>query len=466
VQYLTFVILGDTGAARQTCATLTEEGHRVLHLDRPDDKTLRAACIQNAAGLAVLVHDDVMALRYALAAAHINDTIPIITSVFDRTIAEQLTRLLPHCDAVSPADLAAPSLAGPCVNAEWLAARARRGVISAAHLAGATPASITLRLETRPLRNKIGDKILGLLRPLDTGTRILLGGFAGLNLVLALDWLWLTLGAGHPPIASLQEAVRVVTTVGPSGSEHAASAYVLLSCLAMLMTVVFTAMFTAGVIDRLLSPRLSGIIGRRTLPRSRHVIVVGLGQVGVRLCRELQGLGVPVLAVERDKNAPNLRLVRKLNIPTVVGHGGDRGLLEELGVHRARALAAVGSDELGNLAVTVAAQGVAPSLRVVLRAGEQEAISETRSILPLGVVRDVNSISAAYVAARLVGTPVEAVVTDGTTLYLQIAGAGFVETHVMPGALCTHIVGDTARRRTEGKATKHPPHSVTASMPR
>ncbi|MFE7423732.1 potassium channel family protein [Rhodococcus sp. NPDC057529] len=456
-----FVVIGDTGAARQTCATLTGQGHRVHHLDRPDDDTLRTACTGTVAGIAVLVHDDVMALRYALAAAHIDDTIPIITSVFDRTIADQLTSLLPHCEAVSPADLAAPALAGPCVNAEWLAARARRGVVSAAYLGDTGPAALAFPVETRPLRSQFTDKLLGVLRPLDIGTRILFGGFAGLNAILVLDWLWLTL-AGHPVLVSLHEAVRVVTTVGPASADHATAAYSLFGCLAMLMAVVFTAMFTAGVVDRLLSPRLAGMIGRRTLPRSHHVIVVGLGQVGLRLCRELQALGVPVIAIERNKDAPNLRLVRQLNIPTVVGHGGDRNLLERLGIHHARALAAVGSDELGNLAVTVAAQRVAPRVRVILRAGEQEAISETRSLLPLGIVRDVNSLSAAYVVARLLGIPVDAVVTDGATPFLKIAGTGFVEMRVLTGLHCTRTGPDHPRRSIETSAA---PPATSARQP-
>jgi len=139
VQSLSFVVIGDSGVARQTCATLTEQGHAVHHLDRPDDNMLRTACTDRTAGIAVLVHDDVMALRYALVEAHIND------------IAGQLTRLLPHCEAVSPADLAAPSLAGPCVNGDWLADRARRSVVSTAQMRGDGPAAITLAVEQRPL---------------------------------------------------------------------------------------------------------------------------------------------------------------------------------------------------------------------------------------------------------------------------------------------------------------------------
>lgn len=74
------------------------------------------------------------------------------------------------------------------------------------------------------------------------------------------------------------------------------------------------------------------------------------------------------------------------------------------------ALAAVGSDELDNIAVAVAAQAVHPDLRLVLRAGEREALAETRSLFPLGITRDVTVLSATYVSARLLGISAHGIV--------------------------------------------------------
>ena len=128
---------------------------------------------------------------------------------------------------------------------------------------------------------------------------------------------------------------------------------------------------------------------------------------------------MPVVGVERDPAAPQLHVARALRIPVVAGHGGDREVLERVGLRRALALAAVGSDENDNIAVAMAANAIAPGTRVVLRAGEQEAIAETRSLLPLGVTRDVWSIAAAHIVdvlregsagdpvARLLETPAE-----------------------------------------------------------
>jgi Trk K+ transport system NAD-binding subunit len=205
----------------------------------------------------------------------------------------------------------------------------------------------------------------------------------------------------------------------------------------MMITVLLTAMVTAGFVDRILSPRLVGLIGPRVLPRSGHVIVIGLGQVGLRLCRELVDLGIDVVGVERNPAAPNLRLVRALRIPAVVvGHGEDRRLLHRLGAHRARAVAVVGSDDLDNIAAAIAAQAAAPDTRIVLRAGEHATFAETRTLLPLGIVRNVALISAAYVVARLTGQRPTSVAANGRHVWIESPRGTFTKT------VCDNMIAD------------------------
>jgi hypothetical protein len=44
------------------------------------------------------------------------DQVSLVVTIFDRTIAGQLVVLLPQCHVKSPADLAAPALAGPSIS--------------------------------------------------------------------------------------------------------------------------------------------------------------------------------------------------------------------------------------------------------------------------------------------------------------------------------------------------------------
>ncbi|MFE3110783.1 potassium channel family protein [Kitasatospora indigofera] len=432
-----FVVIGETNLARRVCASLREGRHAVQHLAHPGDEDLRAAVSTGPAGIAVLLHEDAAALRYALAVAHMTTRIPTVVTIFDRTMADELLRLLPHCDVTSPAELVAPALAGPCVDAE-LAALHRHGPRArAVWAAGTVPVTGWWQPERIRWRPRLS-RLTGQLRPHDAGTRIMLAGMTGMLAALLGDWAWL-LTLGHHGAEAFFDAARVVATVGPAAAPADSTVYQVVSSVVMLSTVVFSAMFTAGVVDRMLSPRLVDLIGPRTVPRSGHVIVVGMGQVGLRLCGELRRLGVPVVGVERDPHAPNVRLARSLGIPVMAGHGGDRAVLERLHLDRARALAAVGSDDLDNIAVAITAHGVSPGTRIVLRAGEHEAIAETRSLLPLGTIRDVTSLAAAYVLARLSGKPATGVVAHRHGTFVESPEEGLTAWPLAAREGCSHI---------------------------
>lgn len=432
-----FVVIGETNLARRVCASLREGAHTVQHLTEPRDEVLRAAMTPAPDAVAVLLHDDVAALRYALAVAHMSAHVPITVTIFDRTVADELLRLLPQCHVTSPASLAAPALAGPCVDAAIAALQTKDGHTQAVRVLDGQPHTQPWKPERTNWRSRCG-RFAGQLRPHDAGTRLMLTGLLGMLAALLGDLAWL-LALGHHPAQALFDAARVVATVGPATAPAHSTVYPVLASAVMLSTIVFSAMFTAGLIDRMLGPRLVGLIGPRTLPRSGHVIVVGIGQVGLRLCGELRRLGIPVVGVERDPGAPNVRIARSLGIPVLAGHGGDRAVLEKLHLPRARALAAVGSDDLDNIAVAIAAQGVSPGTRVVLRAGEHEAIAETRSLLPLGTIRDVTSLSAAYVLARLLGTPATGVIAHQHRMFVQLPADTFTPWPLAARQGCSHV---------------------------
>jgi voltage-gated potassium channel Kch len=176
--------------------------------------------------------------------------------------------------------------------------------------------------------------------------------------------------------------------------------------------------FTAGLVDRLVEERLTGILGRSAVPRRNHVIVIGLGQVGLRLCGLLRDLGVPVVAVEQNAAAKNVTRAKDQRLPVVIGSGSSQRVLRRLSIDKARALAAVTSDEVENIAIAVAARGVRDDLVVTLRAGDGGLTTETRSLVQLGVVRDIYEIAGAALAAAALGYDAQAAFPHGDTVYL------------------------------------------------
>jgi voltage-gated potassium channel Kch len=264
----------------------------------------------------------------------------------------------------------------------------------------------------------------------------MLYGAIGLLTVLLVETITSMLVVDAKPVDAFYKSAKALVTVGPNDAVEKGPAWfkVFIGTL-VLLAFVFAAAFTAGLINRVIDRRLTGVLGRRSVPRRGHVVVVGLGQVGLRLCLVLRRCGVPVVAVERDVDADNIGRAKDEKIPVVVGSGGDRRLLRRLSLAHARALASVTSDELENISIAVAARGVRGDLNIALRAGVGEATDEIRSLFGIGVVRDVHRIAGTALAAIALGHDTrEAFPYEGTMYLVDARGEIMPFTHLAPAA--------------------------------
>lgn len=419
-------------------------GSTVRHLPSPSDEQLRETLAAEWDVVAVVTHDDILALRYALLVHHIRHGIRLLVTIFDRTVGGEVVRSVPNCTVLAMTDALVPALLGPCVAEHLLSLHQESGEYFAVADEHGEPELARLPARGIVRRNGLAARLLNQCRPHDATSRALLAGLAGLASVLLLDVVLGVLVLHESVTEAFWHAARVLTTVGSSdAATHAAPWYHAVSALTMLAALAFAALFTAGLVDRMTSHRLTGIIGGRAVPRRGHVIVVGLGQVGLRLCQELRRLGVGVVAVERDKTAPCVALARATGIPVVIGRGGDRFLLGRLSARRARAIAAVASDPLDNVAVAVAARAVAPDQRIVLRAGgEDDVVSESQSLFRIATVCDINRIGGAFIAATALRLRPRAAFPAGAGTWVVWETADGHELSDVDAADAADIVGD------------------------
>jgi voltage-gated potassium channel Kch len=395
------LVIGDLEVTRATCAMLADRGIDVLHLLHPTDVELRERLDTSFDAVAVLVRGDVTALRYVLLVEQIKPGVRLLATVFDRTLATKLEAVVPNCSVDSPGDIAVPSIAAACLGDETLAVDFSKP--SPRRLVRDDDGRLSLLPYVAGRRHgSVSRGLVGRLAAHDDATRILLLGLAGLLSILLIDWAVLALTLHASPLEALYAATRVVTTVGPGDADRDGRAwYLVLSITFMLATVILTALFTAATVERVMSSRALTLVGRRVPPRGGHVVIVGLGQVGMRLANALLQLSISVIVVERDPGAVNLRLARGAGIPVFIGDGHDVATLRRVGIHRARAVAAMASADLDNIEVAIAASAVAPQIPIALRAGEDDLISETRSLFRIGEVRNVSGLTAAAVVERL-----------------------------------------------------------------
>jgi voltage-gated potassium channel Kch len=360
------LILGDSdGLGVALMRRLEQDGIRAESATSVNDsETANVLAQQHWRAVAVVTRDDVLALRLTLLSAHLRPDLPLWVTMFDRTITRELEHVAPAVQVLSPSELVAADLTDQCIAVAGPPSSHSRGV-----------------------------------RLVDDALRLLVGAGAGLLLALLVEAAIAMIALHEDLVDALYFSTRSVATVaGTPGSASGPAWFKVLSALDTIAALLLAAVFTAALVRRLSRPRLTTLLGPRAAPARGHVLLIGFGQFGFRLAQSLRTRGVPVLGVDRDADAPCIRLARGAGIPVAIGRGDDRETLERLGVRRCAAVAAVTSSDLVNVAVGLAASDLVRGLPLVLRLGDGEVAAETDSLLHLGVICDAHKLAAETLA--------------------------------------------------------------------
>ena len=132
---------------------------------------------------------------------------------------------------------------------------------------------------------------------------------------------------------------------------------------------------------------------------SDHVILCGLGRVGLRTLEQLIKLGEDVVVLEKNPENPNIAFAERHGVPVVVGGGREEGILDDLNLREAKSIILATDDDLANLEMALDARKVNPGIRVVLRMFDQELAAKLRDAFDLHV-----AFSTAAQAAPLFAT--------------------------------------------------------------
>ena len=413
------LLLGEGDLNEETAEALRAAEAKVERLEDPTHEELRRALDAGADAVMVVSRDDAWPLRAALLVRHLDPEVPIVATIFDPETGRELEEVIGNCAITSLADIVAPTLAGPCLGDDLAAVldeddrpvglRCSDGSVEVASLP-----EVRVR-RARALASAI-------VKPFDRSAALVFFGAVGLLGVLVFETVAAALVLDQNLVDSFYGAVKTLVTVDPNPAVKDGPEWFKLAISAsMLIALLFAAAFTGGLVERLIGRRLTGLLGRRAVPRSDHVVVVGLGQVGLRLALLLRRCGISVVAIDEREDGENVGHAKQLDLPVGIGRGADPSLLKRLSLEHALALVAVTNDDLQNIAVTLAARALAPDLRLVLRAGSSATAGETRSLERLGHVRDVHRIGAVYLTGLALGSAASHVVVDGETAHLRDA---------------------------------------------
>lgn len=418
-------------------------GVRVVRAERLDERVFRSAGLAGAAALALVHPDDVTNIHAALCAQDVEPRLRLVLRMFNSSLGNNVKRLFPDCAVLSDAAMAAPAFVAAALgevaptyfrHAGRTLMVARRADVQPQHVVcplTATPATgpaavlppeataaddlVLAEASGAPAGTVVAAKRIARARrlrwplaALARAARATLNRKLGIAVLLTLV---VTVVSGAVLAGAdknvngfwMSVYVTLLTAVGASDVEvqrhpvaQAAQLLLTISGLALLPLI------TAAVVDGVVKARLA-LAGRRDLtPRHDHVVLVGLGNVGTRVMRQLTDLGIEVVAIDKTRDARGVKVAEQHGIPLIIGDAAREETLRAASLATCQALVVVSTDDVTNLQAALTARAFRADLRVVMRLFDGDFAQRVQKAFNLGISRSVSYLAApAFVAAML-----------------------------------------------------------------
>jgi Trk K+ transport system NAD-binding subunit len=237
----------------------------------------------------------------------------------------------------------------------------------------------------------------------------------------------------------------------------------------MVLGAMLATVFFALLTNTLVSLRIEETLGRGRLNRlSGHVVVVGVGSIGVRVVERLVATGSEVVVVDSNENNRYLAQVRAAGVPVVIADATLPRTLLTVQLGAARAVAVLTSDDLVNLETGLAVRdqlGADPDqIPVVLRLFDRQLASTVERSFGFGLVRSTAALAAPWFVGAALGLDILATFYVGQQLMLvgrlTVATAGGLDGLAMQDLSARTRVVAISRAARNGKL-EHPPRRDT-----
>lgn len=127
---------------------------------------------------------------------------------------------------------------------------------------------------------------------------------------------------------------------------------------------------------------------------NNHVVLCGLGKLGLRTLQQLLALGEHVAVLEKDPQCPNVAFARKNGVPVRIGHSREEGVFDDLNIRTAKSIILATNDDLANLEMALDARKLNPGIRVVARMFDQELADKLRESMGMELTFSASALAA------------------------------------------------------------------------
>ncbi len=319
------------------------------------------------------------------------------------------------------------------------------------------------------------DLAVSLARATDRGIAIALGALLTVlvTATLVLRFTYRYAGPGHR-ISLLDAAyftVETVTTVGYGDySFRGEPAWLVVFAVVLMMAgALFVAVFFALVTNMLVSRRIEESLGLQKITALRgHVLVIGLGTVGLRVARQLHDAGRDVVVIEKNEHNRHLGQLRALGVHFMIADATLPEVLASARLAAASAVAVLTSDDLANLETGLAVRDqLGPrwsATPVALRIFDPQLAHSVKETFGFRSVRSTAALAAPWFVGAALGLDVLSTFYAGDELLLVARltvtpGGGLEGLQMHELAARTRVLA--LRRAADRSVLEHPPRRTT-----
>ena len=337
--------------------------------------------------------------------------------------------------------------------------------------AGRSPSERALRA--------LRDLAVSLARATDRRITIALGALLAVlvSATLVLRFTYRYAGPGHriSLLDSVYFTVETVTTVGYGDySFRGEPAWLVVFAVVLMMTgALFVAVFFALVTNMLVSRRIEESLGLQKITALRgHVLVIGLGTVGLRVARQLHDAGRDVVVIEKDERNRHLGQLRALGLPVMIADATLPEVLTSARLAAASAVAVLTSDDLANMETGLAVRDqLGPrwaATPVVLRIFDPQLAHSVKDTFGFRNVRSTAALAAPWFVGAALGLDVLSTFYAGDEPLLVARltvtpGGGLHGLQMHELAARTRVLA--LRRAADRAVLEHPPRRATRFEP-
>ena len=323
------------------------------------------------------------------------------------------------------------------------------------------------------------DLAVSLMRATDRRIAIALGALVAVlvTATLVLRFTYQYAGPGHriSLIDAVYFTVETVTTVGYGDfSFRNEPDWLVVFAIVLMMTgALFVAVFFALVTNMLVSRRIEESLGRQKITAQRgHVLVIGLGTVGLRVVRQLHDAGRDVVVVEKNEQNRHLSQLRTLDIPFLIADATLPEVLATARLATASAVAVLTSDDLANLETGLAVRDQLgqrwAQTPVVLRIFDSPLAHSVKDTFGFRNVRSTAALAAPWFVGAALGLDVLSTFYAGDEPLLVARlrvtpGGGLHGLRMDELAARTRVLA--LRRAADRTVLEHPPRRSTRFQP-